>query len=212
MFKHNNVKIDIVYVKIMQDDTKNGETVEVRVSRFLSENPDLLISLRDGIVNISKLAQLITRNNGDLNLISVRSALNRLKKSPESNSGKNSADSLLKKSRVSLQDKICVITARTARDMKYISATYLQDSVVYIVDEMNSRIPEPSQVVRIERDVSMIHILSPKEIEKTPGFVMRITHKLFARGINILQLISCSNETIIILARKDSTTAYEILT
>ena len=28
----------------------------------------------------------------------------------------------------------------------------------------------------------MIHILSPKEIEKTPGFVMRITHKLFARG------------------------------
>jgi len=96
--------------------------------------------------------------------------------------------------------------------MKYISATYLEDSIVYIVDEMNSRIPEPSQVVRIHRDVSMIHILSPREIEKTPGFVMRITNKLFSMEINILQLISCSNETIIILSGKDATAAYQILT
>jgi aspartokinase len=196
----------------MRDAMKNVETVEARVDQFLYENPDFFVSLREGIVNVSKLAQLITRNNQDLNLISVRSTLNRLKKNPESTSGKNSADSLLKKSRVSLQDKICVVTARSARDMKYISATYLQDSIVYIVDEMKSWIPEPSQVISIDRDVSMIHILSPKEIEKTPGFVMRITNKLFARGINILQLISCSNETIIILARKDSTTAYDILT
>jgi len=55
---------------------------------------------------------------------------------------------------------------------------------------MNSRIPEPSQVLRIHRDVSMIHVLSPRGIEKTPGFVMRITHKLFAMEINIIQLIS----------------------
>lgn len=191
---------------------KGRETVEVRVSRFLSENPDLLLSLREGVVNVSKLAQLIMKENRDLNPISVRAALNRLRTSNKSFSGKNSADTLLKKSKVSLQDKICVVTSRSAQNMKHISVTYLQDSIVYIVDEMNSTISESSHGIRVDRDVSMIHILSPKEIEKTPGFVMRITHKLFARGVNILQLISCSNETIIILAKKDSTTAYQILT
>lgn len=195
----------------MKEVMKNRETVEAKVSRFLSENPDIFLSLREGVVNVSKLAQLIMKDNGDLNLISVRSALNRLRGTTGS-SGKNSADTLLKKSRVSLQDKICVVTSRSAQNMKHISATYLQDSIVYIVDEMNSPIPETSQGIRVDRDVSMIHILSPKEIEKTPGFVMRITHKLFARGVNILQLISCSNETIIILAKKDSTTAYQTLT
>lgn len=196
----------------MQDNMKGRETVEVRVSRFLSENPDLLLSLREGVVNVSKLAQLIMKENRDLNPISVRAALNRLRTSNKSFSGKNSADTLLKKSKVSLQDKICVVTSRSAQNMKHISVTYLQDSIVYIVDEMNSTIPETSHGIRVDRDVSMIHILSPKVIEKTPGFVMRITHKLFARGVNILQLISCSNETIIILAKKDSTTAYQILT
>ncbi|MCL4337032.1 MAG: hypothetical protein M1129_01835 [Candidatus Thermoplasmatota archaeon] len=45
----------------------------------------------------------------------------------------------------------------------------------------------------------------------TPGFAMRITHKLYARGINILQLISCSNETILIMKKDVCVPAYEIL-
>ena len=57
----------------------------------------------------------------------------------------------------------------------------------------------------------MIHIVSQKETEVTPGFVMRITHKLYARGINILQLISCSNETILIMKKDVCVPAYEIL-
>ena len=57
----------------------------------------------------------------------------------------------------------------------------------------------------------MIHIFSPGEIEVTPGFVIRITHKLYARGINILQLISCSNETILIMKKDVCVPAYEIL-
>ena len=81
----------------MQDKMKGRETVEVRVSRFLSENPDLLLSLREGVVNVSKLAQLIMKENRDLNPISVRAALNRLRTSNKSFSGKNSADTLLKK-------------------------------------------------------------------------------------------------------------------
>ncbi len=196
----------------MKKNVNEKVTIESRVARFLTENPDYMLSLRVGVVNVSKLAQLILKENGDLNPISVRAALNRFKSRGNGETGKSKADDLLKKSKVSLQDKICVVTSKIPQTMKYISATYLQDNIVYIVDEIKSKIPQISQGIIVDRDVSMIHIFSSREIEKTPGFVMRITHKLFARGVNILQLISCSNETIIILNKKDSTLAYEILT
>ena len=196
----------------MKKNVNEKVTIESRVARFLTENPDYMLSLRVGVVNVSKLAQLILKENGDLNPISVRAALNRFKSRGNGETGKSKADDLLKRSKVSLQDKICVVTSKIPQTMKYISATYLQDNIVYIVDEIKSKIPQISQGIIVDRDVSMIHIFSSREIEKTPGFVMRITHKLFARGVNILQLISCSNETIIILNKKDSTLAYEILT
>ena len=196
----------------MKSGVKEKVTVASSVSRFLTENPDLMLSLKAGIVNVSKLAHLILRENSELNPISVRAALNRLKGGANSEIGKTRADYLLKKSKISLQDKICVVTSKIPQNMKYISATYLQDNIVYIADEINNRIPQESLGILVDRDVSMIHIFSSTEIEKTPGFVMRITHKLFARGVNILQLISCSNETIIILNKKDSTLAYETLT
>ena len=196
----------------MKSSIKEKVTVASSVSRFLTENPDLMLSLKAGIVNVSKLAHLILRENSELNPISVRAALNRLKGGANSELGKTRADYLLKKSKISLQDKICVVTSKIPQNMKYISATYLQDNIVYIADEINNRIPQESLGILVDRDVSMIHIFSSTEIEKTPGFVMRITHKLFARGVNILQLISCSNETIIILNKKDSTLAYETLT
>ena len=196
----------------MKKNVNEKVTIESRVARFLTENPDYMLSLRAGVVNVSKLAQLILKENDDLNPISVRAALNRFKGRGNGETGKSKADDLLRKSKISLQDKICVVTSKIPQNMKYISATYLQDNIVYIVDEIKSKIPQVSQGIIVERDVSMIHIFSTREIEKTPGFVMRITHKLFARGVNILQLISCSNETIIILNKKDSTLAYEILT
>ena len=196
----------------MKSGVKEKVTVASSVSRFLTENPDLMLSLKAGVVNVSKLAHLILRENSELNPISVRAALNRLKGGANSEIGKTRADYLLKKSKISLQDKICVVTSKIPQNMKYISATYLQDNIVYIADEINNRIPQESVGILVDRDVSMIHIFSSTEIEKTPGFVMRITHKLFARGVNILQLISCSNETIIILNKKDSTLAYETLT
>jgi|GEM_PF-3096816 hypothetical protein len=192
---------------------KQGKsTLDKLVSRYLTENPDILLSLRAGIVNISKLALLIKSENETLNLISIRAALKRRSQMRDSLPNKEAADTLLRKSKVSLQDKICVVTSKSVLSIKYISATFLQDSIVYIVDEMKTKIPHTAQGVSVESNVSMIHVLSPKEIESTPGFVMRITHKLYSRGVNIIQLISCSNETIIITTKKDSTLSYEVLT
>lgn len=205
-----NVKINIMDIVLMSD-SNSGKEVENSVSLYLRENPEIFLALNEGIVNISRLASLIVSSRKGLNPISVRAALNRIReKRPELNE-KLKADQLLTHSKISLQDKISVVKSERQIQLKYISATYLENSVVYIIDDMIQKVPQERQGVSVESDVSMIHILSPKEIERTPGFIMRITDKLYARGMNILQLISCSNETILILKKEIAVRAYEIL-
>lgn len=194
------------------DSSKNRkQTVEDVVKIYLRENPDLSLALDQGVANISQLAKIISSSRNNLNLISIRAALNKIRESNTKTAGKDKADELLKKSKISLQDKVSVVKSSKILQIKYISATFLENSVVYIVDEMSQKLPKESEDVSIDSHVSMIHILSPKDIEFTQGFIMRITHKLYARGINILQLISCSNETILILKKDACVPAYEIL-
>ncbi len=105
-----------------------------------------------------------------------------------------------------------VITVdRKIDSLNFLSATYLTDSIVYIVDETKNRKLDLPKNAVVEKNVSSLHIFSSTEIVKTPGFVMKINERLFSYEINVLQLISCSNETIIIINRKDAIRAYEAL-
>lgn len=195
----------------MQTPKQKPLSVEETVSIFLKENPELSLALEEGVANISSLAKIIANSKSGLNLISIRAALNRIKEKGRQTGTKDKADDLLRKSKISLQDKVSVVKSTKVLQMKYISATFLENSIVYIVDEMGQKLPREDENISIDGHVSMIHIFSPKDIEVTPGFIMRITHKLYARGINILQLISCSNETILILKKDVCVPAYEIL-
>lgn len=196
----------------MAQQRKGRGSVETAVRQYLKLRPETYSFLKDKIINISRLAEEIKEKYPDLSLASIRYSLNKIMEE----SSKRKADftyveELLMQSKVSLQDKITVLTSPKTLNVGYISATYLTDSVVYIVDELrNGKLPVGSGVT-IERDVSAIHILSPKEIEHVPGFVMRITERLYSVGVNILQLISCSNETIIVVKKSDGVKAYETL-
>jgi len=185
--------------------------VENAVNNYLKKNPELLISMRMGIINISKLARKISMEIPGYNIISIRSALNKIfieKKLPET----MHIEKLLADSKITLQDKIMVITSnKKLENINFLSATYLTDSFVYIIDETKNKDFEIPKNAVIERNVSSIHIFSSTEIIKTPGFVMKINERLFSYEINILQLISCSNETIIIVKRNDAISAYEAL-
>jgi aspartokinase len=185
--------------------------VETMVRDYIKKNPELIISMRMGILNISKLSRRISMEEKGYNIISIRSALNKIFME-NSAADTTHIDKLLSESKITLQDKIMVITVDKRIDsINFLSATYLTDSIVYIVDETkNKKIELPRNAV-VERNVSSLHIFSSMEIVKTPGFVMKINERLFSYEINVLQLISCSNETIIIINRKDAIRAYEAL-
>lgn len=194
----------------MAERVRNKD-VQEKVLTYLRENPEIWLSLDQGIVNIAGLSANICMREKNLNQISVRAALKRIMNADKGRDQKDKPDELLRKSKISLQDKVSVLTSEKQLNVKYISATFLEGAVVYIIDEMVQKLPRGMDGVSVESHVSMIHIYSPKEIETVPGFVMRITQKLFSRGINILQLISCSNETILILNKDSCVKAYQIL-
>ena len=185
--------------------------VETMVRDYIKKNPELIISMRMGILNVSKLSRRIAQEEKGYNIISIRSALNKVFME-NSTADTVHIDRLLSESKITLQDKIMVITVDKKIDnLNFLSATYLTDSIVYIIDETkNKKLDLPKNAV-IEKNVSSLHIFSSMEIVKTPGFVMKINERLFSYEINVLQLISCSNETIIIVNRKDAIRAYEAL-
>jgi aspartokinase len=185
--------------------------VETMVRDYIKKNPELIISMRMGILNVSKLSRRISMEEKGYNIISIRSALNKVFME-NSTADTVHIDRLLSESKITLQDKIMVITVDKKIDnLNFLSATYLADSIVYIIDETkNKKLDLPKNAV-IERNVSSLHIFSSMEIVKTPGFVMKINERLFSYEINVLQLISCSNETIIVVNRKDAIKAYEAL-
>lgn len=196
----------------MAQPRKGRGTVEATVRQFLKLRPETYSFLKDRIINISKLAEEIREKYPDLSPASIRYSLNKIMgESSRRKADFTHVEDLLMQSKVTLQDKITVLTSQKTLNVSYISATYLTDSVVYIVDELRSGKPPAGSQVTVERDVSAIHILSPKDIEQVPGFVMRITERLYSVGVNILQLISCSNETIIVVKKSDGVRAYENL-
>ncbi len=197
---------------IMKQKRLRRGNVETAVRSYLKRNPEIVISLRMGIVNISKLARKMYNEMPNYNLISIRSALNKLFLENSGEDFTSHIDKLIAESKITLQDKIMVITInRKLENLNYVSATYLTDSIVYIIDETKNKISEIPKNALIEKNVSSIHIFSSPEIIKTPGFVMKINEKLFSSEINVLQLISCSNETIIIVKRSEGIKAYESL-
>jgi hypothetical protein len=73
---------------------------------------------------------------------------------------------------------------------------------------MKQRLPDQAKV---ESNQVALILLSPPRVETTPGFVAFITQLLASRNLNIVEFISCSTNTIIILSPRDALAAFSLL-
>jgi len=58
---------------------------------------------------------------------------------------------------------------------------------------------------------SAIILISPVEVIEVPGFVSYVTTQLAWNGVNITQIISCYEDTILIVDRRDAPKAYNVI-
>jgi hypothetical protein len=188
------------------------KSVAQLVRETIQKRPSLLDALKMQIVNYSALARMLQMEIGEGSLEAVKAAIIRVSDELDTERGlqEERVLSILRESVVRLQDKIAVIISPKMLDIPYLVTAYLTDSYVYVIDQtrLKKKLPEYTQVTS---NLVALILISPPRVEETPGFVALITNLLASREINIVEFISCSTNTVIVLDAKDALNAFSLL-
>jgi aspartokinase len=194
------------------DASVRAKSVAQLVREAIQMRPSLLDALNMKIVNYSALARMLQDEIGEGSIEAVKAAIIRVAEDISSERGlqEERVQSILKESKVRLQDKIAVLISPAKLNVPYLVTAYLTDSYVYVVDQTGLKGELPKNVQVTSNLVALI-LLSPPRVETTPGFVAFVTQLLSSRNVNIIEFISCSTNTVIILDSKDALRAFSLL-
>jgi aspartokinase len=186
-------------------------TIAQNVRNHLRNKPYLLEALEKGIVNLSELSRQIQEELKTDNTSAVKAALRRFSEELQKHKQKREEKVLqvLKRSGIAVYDRKSVMITSKEITTKNGMKVDLLDKFVYLVDR--SEMPERISTLVKHDNCTMIVVHSPEELEATPGVVAFLTTLLAAQNVNIIEFISCWTETIIVVEKKDSLKAYEVL-
>jgi len=186
-------------------------TIAQSVRCHLQNKPYLLEALEKGIVNLSELSRQIQEELKIENMSAVKAALRRFSEELQKHKQKREEKVLqvLNRSSMAVYDRKSVIITTKEISTKTGMKVDLLGKVVYLLDR--SDMPERTSSLVKHDNCTMIVVHSPKELEATPGVVAFLTTLLAEQNVNIIEFISCWTETIIVVEKKDSLKAYEVL-
>src|SRR3989304_7935395 len=175
------------------------------------KKPYLLEALEKGIVNLSELSRQIQEELNTDNTSAVKAALRRFSEELQKHKQKREEKVLqvLKRSGIAVYDRKSVMITSKEINTKTGMKVDLLDKYVYLLDR--SDLPERITTLVKHDNCTMIVVHSPEELEATPGVVAFLTTLLAEQNVNIVEFISCWTETIIVVEKKDSLKAYEVL-
>lgn len=186
-------------------------TIAQNVRSYLRNKPYLLEALEKGIVNLSELSRQIQEELKTENTSAVKAALRRFTEELQRHKQKREEKVLqvLKRSGMAVYDRKSVMITNKEIDAKNALKVDLLNKYVYLLDR--SDLPERISALVKHEDCTMIVVHSPEELENTPGVVAFLATLLAEQNINIIEFISCWTETIMVVEKKDSLKAYEVL-
>ena len=197
---------------MIKESSDRTKSIAQLVRDTIRMRPSLVDALKMRIVNYSALARVLQEDIGIGSIEATKAAIIRIGEELADERGlqEERVLSILRESKVRLQDKIAVIISSEMLDIPYLVTAYLTDSYVYIIDQTMLKKELPSHVQVTSNLVALI-LISPPRVEVTPGFVAFITGLLASREINIVEFISCSTNTVIILDSRDALNAFSLL-
>ncbi|HLH86287.1 MAG TPA: ACT domain-containing protein [Thermoplasmataceae archaeon] len=203
-----------------------AETVASKVRAYLEHYPDLWKSLDLGIVNLSALARIISREEGIDNIGAIIAALKRIPKSGYSNLIHRNE---IKNSTIETRSNITVLILRPSTenirllinvtrnivegytDYRIIQAA--QGCGLVINDTMYERIKKQipkNEIIDAEHGLGEIILISTPEIKNLRGYVAYAASLLANSGINIVQIISFYSDITFILNSEDVLKAMKL--
>lgn len=186
-------------------------TIAKNVRDHLRNKPYLLEALEKGIVNLSELSRQIQKELEIDNAIAIKAALRRFSEELQRHRQKREEKvlQLLKRSSIAVYDRKSVIITKKEIENKNGLKVDMLGKFVYLMDRRD--IPERISALVKHDNCTMAVIHSPEDLEATPGVVAFLTALLAEQNVNIIEFISCWTETIIVVEKKDSLKAYEVL-
>ena len=186
-------------------------TIAQNVRSYLRNKPYLLEALEKGIVNLSELSRQIQEELKTGNTSAVKAALRRFSEEVQRHKQKREEKVLqvLKRSGMAVYDRKSVVITNREIDVKNALKVDLLNKHVYLLDR--SDLPERISTLVKHENCTMIVVHSPEELEATPGVVAFLATLLAEQNVNIIEFISCWTETILVVEKKDSLKAYEVL-
>jgi aspartokinase len=186
-------------------------TIAQNVRSHLQNKPYLLEALEKGIVNLSELSRQIQEELKISNTSAVKAALRRFSEELQKHKHKREEKVLhvLKRSAMAVYDRKSVMITTKEINTKTGMKVDLLNKYVYLLDR--SDLPQRINAIVKHDNCTMIVMHSPEELEATPGVVAFLTTLLAEQNVNMIEFISCWTETIIVVKKKDSLKAYEVL-
>lgn len=192
------------------------------VREHLQEKPYLMYAIENGIINYSALATKLKPDIEDtlgrkVSMEAIAVSIRRYAEDLVKEASVQEAKllELLAKSQISMKNNIVDMTFKKG-DLKVQGYTPIHTSSGSNADTLVINNEDLSKVdvvnaIDVRKNLVEISIISPIEIEVTPGFVAYTTGLLASNGINIIEVVSCYTDTIFVVEEKDAVKAFEIL-
>ena len=65
--------------------------------------------------------------------------------------------------------------------------------------------------LEMEKNLNLITIESPEELEEVPGVISHMLGALASEGVNVVEFISCYTDTLLVIRETDTEKAYRLL-
>lgn len=186
------------------------------VKLYLKNKPYILESLDSGVINYSALARVIKIRLRIRNEQAVKAAIMRYAEKREASKFgiEERALSVLKENRLTLLDGISVIVSDRKIAIENDAEVKIDSYYIYltrknILKEVKGKWKE--SIVKVHEGCSAIVIYSGAKLEGVSGVIAFVSSLLAEQGINMVELISCYTETIIVVNRQDALRSYQIL-
>jgi hypothetical protein len=210
---------------------KEKTTAEL-TNEYIREHPYVKACLKRGMVNYSSLARLVAKELGigkasskEAIVVAARRFGEKLK--GEADHEKNTMG-LLSKSEMDIKNKIAVFVAEKSIDLERVDeiqkAVRKESGTFYIIEGSGNytiitqekysgsvREMAKSKIIEQKKELILITLRSPEAIEETTGVLYYITSLFAENGINLVELISCWTDTLLVIGADDMDKAVKLL-
>ena len=211
-----------------------NRTISQYVQEYIQAQTFVYEGLKKGIINYSKLAELIGNEYSLENIAAIKMSIIRFSKTMKEDEevvDQSVIWNVLSKAKVSIKGDVSIIVVypdveafkrvnkvESLVDMSLRETLYIirEHTAIVIIIEKDKcdealKLLKGLQIIRVKENATALVVISPEDIVSTSGVLNTIVSQFAKNKVNIEEIISCYRDTIIIVDEKDSTKGYQIV-